>query len=246
MREPAEKSRRASRREQRFLRHPLFGRIPLVKRTRVYPDGTEREITECDLAYCPDLPPGAVRGNVHKQLLCSMSDVPRYFYVDESKTCVQCGKTFVFAAAEQKYWYETLGFRFESVAIRCIPCRRRRRSERALRGQIEAARKGLRDAPDDPARLIAVAEAVARFHQRTGQGNLDEAIAAARRARKLWPEGAEAVFWEAVCHDEAGRRGRARTLFTAFVEWKPRGKRLRDLRSEALRFLEGHEPRVVR
>jgi hypothetical protein len=43
---------------------------------------------------------------------------------------VDCGQRFVFAAAEQRFWYETLQFWVQSRPKRCIPCRRARRARR--------------------------------------------------------------------------------------------------------------------
>jgi tetratricopeptide (TPR) repeat protein len=211
--------------------------MPLVP-VRV-PDGSggTREILEYDPDYAPPLPPGAVRGDIRKQSFCRMCHVPKYFYASETRTCVQCGSSFVFGAAEQKYWYETLQFHFESTAVRCVACRRRRRTEGAFRAQIAAAKIGLRSRADDPALLLSLAEATARLHQLSGAGKLEEAIAAARRAFKRWPEGVEALFWEALCHAEAGRPAKAKGLFAEFVKSAPSGKRLGPLVREAQGFL---------
>lgn len=168
-----------------------------------------------------------------------MCHTPRYFYLDQDRTCIQCGRAFVFSAEEQKYWYETLKFHFDAVAVRCPECRRRRRSEKALRNQIAAAKRGLEERPGDPALLLQLAQAVARYHQRTGQGNLDEAIAACRKALQIWPDACEALFWEAVCQRLAGRDAKARELFVSFIERAPRIRRLRPLVQEAEAFLGG-------
>ncbi len=168
-----------------------------------------------------------------------MCHTPRYFYLDQERTCVQCGKAFVFSAEEQKYWYEILKFYFDSVVIRCPDCRRRRRSEKALRSQIAAARQGLEERPGDPALLIQLAQAVAQYHQHSGQGNLDEAISACRKALESWPDACEALFWEATCQQLAGREMKARDLFASFVERAPRVQRMRPLLREAEGFL-GH------
>jgi hypothetical protein len=43
--------------------------------------------------------------------------MPKYFYVDDERECIQCGKQFTFHAAEQKYWYETLKFNIWTAEI---------------------------------------------------------------------------------------------------------------------------------
>ena len=131
-----------------FRSHPLFGEIPLVEQTMTGGDGTDYRYYDYDLTFEPDMPSGAVRGDVRKQHFCSLCHTPRYFFVDLDRQCVQCGADFVFSAKEQKYWYETLQFPFDSVAIRCPPCRAKRRTDKALRQQMSAARQGLKDDPE--------------------------------------------------------------------------------------------------
>ena len=220
--------------------HPMYGAIPLISVTWQDADGKSFKARDYDPDYRPPLPSGAVRGDVRRQEFCRMCHVPKYFYVDQEKTCVQCGRGFIFGAAEQKHWYETLKFHFDSVAIRCIDCRRKRRSDHALREQLAAAKAALRDTPDDLALLLAAAEATVRYHQRTGEGNLDEAIAMARKATNTnsrWHGLGEALFWEAWCHALAGRREKARPLFSEFIERGGKGGRRVKLGNEARAWL---------
>jgi tetratricopeptide (TPR) repeat protein len=199
---------------QRFVRHPLYGKVRVVRRPS---SGSSKEHWTYDPDYEPELPPGAVRGDVAKQVFCSACHVPKYFYVDKESQCFQCGRSFTFGATEQKYWYETLKFNFHSAAVRCPDCRRLRRSERALREQIAHARAAIRSVPDDPAPHLALARALVEYHERTGQGSLDDAVAAARRAARLWPEAPDVLLWEGVAHARAGRRRRARECLTRFL-----------------------------
>ena len=197
--------------------HPLYGDVPLVRVTVAGVDGKTHEWWRHDPDYCPALPRGALRGNVHKQRFCTAHDVPKYFYLDEPRRCVQCGADFTFEAAEQKHWYETLGFNFGSIPIRCAACRRRRRTEHALREQIGRAKASLRADSRDPGAYLSLARALIEYHERTGQGDLDEAVAAARKAAARYPESSEPLFWEGVAHIRAGRAARGRELLGAFV-----------------------------
>jgi Probable zinc-ribbon domain len=52
---------------------------------------------------------------------------PQFAYVDEVKTCSDCGNEFVFAATEQAFWYETLEFLIYSRPKQCVSCRHKRR-----------------------------------------------------------------------------------------------------------------------
>ena len=198
----------------RFVQHPFYGRVRVVRRPS---NGSSKEHWTYDPDYEPELPPGAVRGDVAKQVFCSACHVPKYFYVDEESQCLQCGRSFTFGATEQKYWYETLKFNFHSAAVRCPACRRLRRSERALREQIAHARAAIRSAPHDPAPHLALARALVEYHERTGQGQLDDAVAAARQAAKLWPQAPDVLLWEGVAHARAGRTKRARECLTRFL-----------------------------
>jgi hypothetical protein len=157
-----------------------------------------------------------VAGDVGKQVFCAAHHVPKYFYVDESRKCIQCGQMFVFRAAEQ-YWYETLKFNFSSLPVRCAACRRLRRSEHALREQIAAAKADVRQRPADPAGHLSLARAIVHYHERTRQGDLDVAVAAARKAAALWPEAKEPSLWEGVAHARAGRLAKARRSLEQFL-----------------------------
>jgi hypothetical protein len=197
--------------------HPLFGEIPLVEKRSVGLDGREYTWFERDPAFMPPLPAGAVRGDVSEQDYCPVHHVPKYFYIDEQRTCVQCGRHFVFSAEEQKFWYETLKFNFGSDAIRCIDCRRRKRTEKDLREEVATAMRDLKSRPKDHHVLIDLARALVMYREMTGEGSLEKATAACRKARKEWPLSHEALFWEAKCQNLAGRREKARELFTDFI-----------------------------
>ena len=160
---PVPKRAAAVRQERRVVAHKLFGEIPLIRVSVTASDGRLYEWWRHDPDYQPPLPRGAVRGDARKQVYCAAHHVPKYFYIDERRTCVQCGQTFTFHAAEQKYWYETLKFNFSSIPIRCVDCRRQRRSEHALREQIAVARVAVRDAPNDPAGHLSLARAIVEY-----------------------------------------------------------------------------------
>ena len=218
MRLRRESSGATSKAERRVHHHRLYGAIPMVADTTPGSDGKVYRSWRYDLDFMPPLPPGAVRGNVRSQSFCAACHVPRYFFIDEDRTCVQCGRPFVFRAAEQKHWYERLKFHFSSAPVRCLGCRRARRSERALREEIAVAKAAVRRSPADPAAWLAVARALVAHHERTARGSLDEAIAAARRAADLWPEAVEPRFWEGFAQARAKRPAKARTLLSGVVQ----------------------------
>jgi tetratricopeptide (TPR) repeat protein len=174
-------------------------------------------VVQYDPDHEPALPAGAVRGDIRRQDYCPMCNVPRYFYVDEPRTCVQCSTPFVFTAVEQKYWYETLRFWADSTAIRCVDCRRRHRRNVAIQRHLCAALAALEQAPDDPVRLLEVAAARARYRAAWGRGDLASGLAAARRAQQLWPEEPRALYWEGRLQELAGRPDKARVCYRRFL-----------------------------
>jgi tetratricopeptide (TPR) repeat protein len=207
--------------DRRWSRHPLYGNIPLIRHATVGKDGRTYEWWEYDPAFSPPVPKGAVPGDVSKQVFCSACHEPKYFYVDETRTCVQCGSRFIFTGAEQKYWYETRKFNFHSLPIRCKSCRRLRRTEHALREAIARARQATQDAPGDPSAHLTLARAIVEYHERTGAGRLDDAVAAARKAAKIWKDAPDASLWEGIAHARAGRARRARECLTEFLDRAP-------------------------
>lgn len=205
----------------RWSTHPLYGSIPLIRHATVGRNGRTYEWWEYDPKFSPPIPRGAIPGDVSKQVYCTVCHVPKYFYVDETRTCVQCGSRFTFSGAEQKYWYETRKFNFSSVPIRCKGCRRLRRSEHAMREQIALARQATLSTPSDPSTHLALAQAIVEYHERTGAGRLDDAVAAARRAGKLWRDAPDASLWEGVAHARAGRAKQARERLSEFLNRAP-------------------------
>ncbi len=232
--------------EQRYNASRKYGRIPMIEKTvSRFETGKKYTYWTHDPDFQPELPKGAIRGDVQKQVYCPMCWEPKYYYLDIKSTCIQCGQEFVFAASEQKYWYETLKFHFASVAIRCPKCRRQQRSERAIKKQKDEVLGKMKERPDDPVILIAVAEATIQQFDRLGTGNLNLAIAVSRKALKISPHLCEALYWEAVCQERASRKAKSIRLFRDFIESAINLKRAQTLVKKAraqLKKLETEQP----
>lgn len=69
----------------------------------------------------------------------------------------------------------------------------------------------------NPAGYIALARAIVEYHERTQQGNLDEAVAASRKAAALWPDSSEPSLWEGIAQARAGRPQKARAALRNFL-----------------------------
>lgn len=199
-----------------FEKHPRYGDIPLVPEDFIDEHGRVHLLHVYDPAFEPPLPRGAVRGDITRQKYGL--GTPQYYYIDIRRDCVQCREPFVFAAAEQKHWYETLGFHMESKAIRCPGCRRQRRNAAALNTALSSAKDDLRKNPGDPLAHLAVATATVALRQKLGRGNIQQAIAAARKAKRLDPTLVDAIYWDAVCQEQACRPVQAEELYERFIK----------------------------
>jgi putative zinc ribbon protein len=151
----------------------------------------------------------------------SLAALRAYFgrpvFVDEEKVCRKCETPFVVTAAEKKDWHE-MGITSHLSHDLCSDCRRERSARRALNTQLDKAVQRVARQPDDAAASLALARATAEFTEARGTGDLDRGIAAARRARRIKPRLQEALYWEAVCQELAGRTQKAMTLYEEFVE----------------------------
>jgi hypothetical protein len=63
--------------------------------------------------------------------------VEREFYVDTPFKCKDCGKSEIWTASQQKWWYETAKGDVWTVARRCRPCRRAERERKASARRIQ-------------------------------------------------------------------------------------------------------------
>lgn len=189
-----------------------FVTMPIVGKVRVLRSADGRG-WDYDPTFIPELPPGAIRGNIARQVYCC--HMPYFAYVDIRRTCVQCGEEFVFSAAEQKHWYETLQFRLDSRAVRCLGCRRSARSDKAVTARYAAAAAN-RDSAN-PADLVELASALCAMVDRGLGGKPDEIVAAARKAHKADPNWPEPHYWEGRGHQHAGRATKAAAAFDSFL-----------------------------
>jgi len=64
------------------------------------------------------------------------SSPPDYYY-DIEFDCMDCGKTEVWTAEQQKWWYEEAGGYSFATAVRCRKCREKER-ERKRKARIQA------------------------------------------------------------------------------------------------------------
>ena len=97
-----------------YVVHPRFGQGPLY--TGV--DVNEGEEVVSLHWLTPRIPGTAIPAKA------SNSMIALTHYYDVERKCRDCHRMFIFFAAEQRYWYETLRFPIESDCVRCYPCRK--------------------------------------------------------------------------------------------------------------------------
>ena len=81
----------------------------------------------------------ALEGHPAVQTWCD--HYPYFAFIDAKLTCEDCDESFVFSAAEQLHWYETLKFWVQSQLKQCLPCRRTRRARRREAREEQANRR---------------------------------------------------------------------------------------------------------
>ena len=107
--------------------HPRYGRRPRI---------TGRDYRGDKLGLDPSwkyniddvtiIPNTGILADISKQ---HGSAIPIYAYYDVLKTCVDCGRPFIFFAEEQRYWFETLGFANDANCVRCVECRKKQQTD---------------------------------------------------------------------------------------------------------------------
>ncbi|WP_157640495.1 zinc-ribbon domain containing protein [Lamprocystis purpurea] len=117
-----------------FVTHPRFGQLPRI--TGLNPEteyGGDTFLHWHSPKECR-IPDTAILANLTKQIPAT---VPVTHYFDVKRQCRDCGKSFIFFAEEQRYWYEDLGFGLDSNCIRCVPCRKKQQGIAQSRKKYE-------------------------------------------------------------------------------------------------------------
>ena len=113
-------------------------------------DGTGRWFWACDECLRKG---SAIRADITRQNLGM--GTPFAAYVDRPFRCADCGTEAVFAASEQKHWFEKLGFLIWVYPKACAPCRSARRRQKEAHRALADALHGLD--PSDADQLGAIA-----------------------------------------------------------------------------------------
>lgn len=190
-----------------------YGLVPLIgEAVRNRGTGEIRYIEwKADPTFRPKLPPKAVPGDPSKQ---NPYGIPTYYYLDQQKTCIECQKDFIFSGQEQKYWYEDLQFDTASHPIRCPHCRHIQRVIKTLNQRIGELKPQIEANPKHAEAQLELASTVIQFFSLSGQGDLEQAIGAARQAARLGADQGAALYWEARGLSLLGYRDKARASYT--------------------------------
>lgn len=118
-----------------FVAHPRYGQGPRVTGLNPQSDyATGRVFLHWHSAEGVRIPNTAIAADVSRQ---APATIPVTHYYDAKRQCADCRKPFIFFAAEQKFWYEELGFPLESDCIRCVFCRKKQQGLELSRQRYE-------------------------------------------------------------------------------------------------------------
>ncbi len=153
------KTRHNTDKYSEFVDHPRYGRRPRI--TGLNPNPTDRGVhlhwntttheeivAQYEAAIGKKWPYGdwssysetkripntAIIADLSRQ---TPATIPVTHYFDLERICLDCKKPFIFFAAEQKHWYEELGFGLESDCVRCVECRKRQQGISRQRERYE-------------------------------------------------------------------------------------------------------------
>lgn len=123
------------KRSDDFVAHPRYGDEPRLTGLNPKENWLTGEVfLHWHSSSEARIPNTAIAANTARQNRPTIA-VTHYF--DIRRSCVDCGQSFLFFAAEQKYWYEVLGFPLEANCVRCVPCRKEQRALQARRQRYE-------------------------------------------------------------------------------------------------------------
>jgi len=103
-----------------FVDHPRYGRSPRFTRLRPGKEQLHYRLTKYDFDNST-IKETAVKADLKNQ---AWSPIPVLYYFDLKRICVDCHRSYIFFADEQKHWHESLGFSLDADCIRCVPCRK--------------------------------------------------------------------------------------------------------------------------
>jgi hypothetical protein len=117
-----------------FVTHPRYGQEPRITGLNPEADDAGRVVLHWHSPNDSRIPNTAIPADLSRQ---SPATVPVTHYFDARRQCRDCGRPFIFFAAEQQYWYEELGFGLDSDCVRCIVCRKKQQGTALKRERYE-------------------------------------------------------------------------------------------------------------
>ncbi|MCH7989196.1 MAG: zinc-ribbon domain-containing protein [Planctomycetes bacterium] len=117
-----------------FVEHPRFGRGPRFTGLNPQTDFSGDTYIHWHSPKSSRIPKTAIAADLNKQVF---SIVAVTHYYDVKRKCRDCGRMFIFFAAEQQHWYEDLQFGLDSDCVRCVPCRKQQQDIAKTRQRYE-------------------------------------------------------------------------------------------------------------
>jgi hypothetical protein len=135
-----------------YVNHPRYGDRPISSGSNFSRD----EILKSWWGYDGEIifPESAIEADVARQ---NYSVFPRSLYVDIEKQCMNCNRSFIFFAHEQKYWYEDLNFIIDADCVKCVECRIQEQRLRLLVKEYEVLTKNMLRSAEETVKLKELA-----------------------------------------------------------------------------------------
>jgi hypothetical protein len=118
-----------------FVEHPRYGKGPRFTGLDVADSLDGKVYCHWHSPVGVRVPSTAVAADVARQRPATLH-VTHYF--DAKRVCRKCGRSFLFFAEEQKYWYEDFEFPLEADCLECAACRKDEQRLRLIRQKYEA------------------------------------------------------------------------------------------------------------
>lgn len=119
---------------RQFVTHPRYGRRPRITGLNPETDHGGNVFLHWHSPRECRIPNTAIPADLSRQ---APATVPVTHYYDVRRQCRECGRPFIFFAAEQQYWYEELGFALEADCVMCVDCRKKQQGIERKRQRYE-------------------------------------------------------------------------------------------------------------
>lgn len=213
---PKNRSKKKDKLKKNVVHIPGCGDIPLIKKTIMRWDNTIHTVEVVDRDFKPrSYPKGTLPADLNAQNLY-LTETPIFYYQDIEDVCSRCKKKYIISAREQKIWREE--YKFRNMWFKnCLSCRREIRYIKELNEYLSKTQFYYNEQPNDPERMLLLAEAIVRNYLETNKGRIELAISLSRKARKI-NNDIQSYYWEGLALMLANFKTKALNVLLEYVD----------------------------